>query len=46
MQEVENQAVLQPRLDTRFVMSLNGIAVLALGIAPGWLWLLWAQLLP
>jgi len=36
----EDQAVLQASADTRLVLSLNGAAVLALGIAPGWLWAL------
>ena len=36
----EDQAVLQASTDTRVVLSLNGIAVLALGIVPGWLWAL------
>jgi len=39
-EEAEDQAVLQAKPDARLVMSLNGIAVLALGIAPGWLWAL------
>jgi NADH-quinone oxidoreductase subunit N len=33
----EDRAVLQANTDTRLVLSLNAIAVLALGIAPGWL---------
>ena len=33
----EDQAVLQASTDTRLVLSLNSIAVLALGIMPGWL---------
>jgi NADH-quinone oxidoreductase subunit N len=36
----EDQAVLQASRDTRLVLSLNGVAVLALGIVPGWLWAL------
>ena len=36
----EDQAVLQVSNDTRLVLSLNGLAVLALGIVPGWLWAL------
>jgi len=36
----EDQAVLQSSTDTRLVLSLNAIAVLALGIVPGWLWAL------
>jgi len=39
-EEAEDQAVLQAKPDARVVMSLNGIAVLALGIVPGWLWAL------
>jgi len=39
-EEAEDRAVLQASLDTRLVMSLNGIATLALGIVPGWLWAL------
>jgi NADH-quinone oxidoreductase subunit N len=37
-EEPEDLSVLQANTDTRVVMSLNGVAVLALGIAPGWLW--------
>ena len=33
----DDKSVFQAQLDTRLVLSLNGIAVLALGIAPGWL---------
>ena len=36
-EEGEDQAVLQANVDTRLVLSLNSVAVLALGIAPGWL---------
>ena len=39
-EEAEDQAVLQAKPDARLVMSLNGVAVLALGIVPGWLWAL------
>ncbi len=39
-EEPEDLAVLQANTDTRLVMSLNGVAVLALGIVPGWLWAL------
>jgi len=39
-EEGEDQAVLQAGYDTRLVLSLNGVAVLALGIVPGWLWAL------
>jgi NADH-quinone oxidoreductase subunit N len=33
----EDQAVLQASLDTKVILSLNSVAVLALGILPGWL---------
>ena len=33
----EDSSVFQANLDTRAVLSVNGIAVLALGIMPGWL---------
>jgi NADH-quinone oxidoreductase subunit N len=39
-EEAEDQAVLQAGADTRLVLSLNSLAVLALGIVPGWLWAL------
>ena len=39
-EESEDKAVLQASTDTRLVLSLNGLAVLALGIVPGWLWAL------
>ena len=39
-EEGEDKAVLQAGNDTRVVLSLNGLAVLALGIVPGWLWAL------
>jgi len=39
-EQPEDLAVLQANADTRLVMSLNGVAVLALGIVPGWLWAL------
>ena len=41
-EEAEDQAVLQAGTDTRLIMSLNGVATLALGIVPGWLWALCA----
>ena len=41
-EDAEDQAVLQASVDTRLVMSLNGVATLALGIVPGWLWALCA----
>jgi NADH-quinone oxidoreductase subunit N len=34
---VEDKSVFQAEFDTRLVLSLNGVAVLALGIVPGWL---------
>jgi len=43
-EEAEDMAVLQSSADTRVVLSLNGIAVLALGIVPGWLWALCSQI--
>ena len=36
-EDAEDQAVLQASTDTRLVLSLNSLAVLALGIMPGWL---------
>jgi len=44
-EEAEDQAVLQASVDTRLVLSLNGVAVLALGIFPGWLWVLCIQVI-
>ena len=44
-EEAEDQAVLQSSADTRLVLSLNGVAVLALGIMPGWLWVLCLQVI-
>jgi NADH-quinone oxidoreductase subunit N len=41
----EDQAVLQANTDTRLVLSLNAIAVLALGIVPGWLMALCIEIL-
>lgn len=35
--EAEDHAVFQPNVDMRVVLSANGVAVLALGIVPGWL---------
>jgi NADH-quinone oxidoreductase subunit N len=37
-EEGEDKAVLQASTDTRLVLSANCLAVLALGIVPGWLW--------
>ena len=36
-EEAEDKAVLQASTETRVVLSLNSVAVLALGIVPGWL---------
>lgn len=36
-EEAEDKAVIQASNDTRLVLSANSVAVLALGIAPGWL---------
>ena len=33
----EDKSVIQAQLDTRVVLSLNGVAVLLLGLSPGWL---------
>jgi NADH-quinone oxidoreductase subunit N len=44
-EEAEDKAVLQASTDTRFVLSLNSLAVLALGIVPGWLMALCIQVL-
>ena len=44
-EEAEDQAVLQASTDTRLVLSLNSVAVLALGIVPGWLLALCVQIL-
>jgi NADH-quinone oxidoreductase subunit N len=41
----EDTSVFQAGLDTRVVLSMNGIAILALGIAPGWLLTLCIQVL-
>ncbi len=41
----EDQAALQSSTDTRLILSLNCIAVLALGIVPGWLWALCVEIL-
>jgi NADH-quinone oxidoreductase subunit N len=44
-EENEDQARLQCSTDTRLVLSLNAMALLALGIVPGWLWALCVQIL-
>jgi NADH-quinone oxidoreductase subunit N len=36
-ESAEDRAILQAKVDTRFVLSLNGLAVLAVGLMPGWL---------
>jgi NADH-quinone oxidoreductase subunit N len=33
----EDRAILQANVDTRFILSLNGLAVLGIGLMPGWL---------
>jgi NADH-quinone oxidoreductase subunit N len=35
-QSEEDRAILQAKVDTRFVLSLNGLAVLAIGLMSGW----------
>jgi NADH-quinone oxidoreductase subunit N len=44
-EEAEDKAVLQASNDTRLVLSLNSLAVLGLGIVPGWLLALCIQIL-
>ncbi|MCH9005306.1 MAG: NADH-quinone oxidoreductase subunit NuoN [Proteobacteria bacterium] len=44
-EEATDRAVLQASTDTRLVLSLNSMAVLALGIVPGWLLALCVQIL-
>jgi len=44
-EEGEDRAVLQASTDTRLVLSLNSLAVLALGILPGWLLAICIQVL-
>jgi NADH-quinone oxidoreductase subunit N len=44
-EDATDQAVIQASTDTQLVLSLNGLAVLALGILPGWLWALCLQVL-
>ena len=36
-ESAEDQSALQAKMDTRFILSLNGLAVLAVGLMPGWL---------
>ena len=45
LEEGDDQAVLQANTDTRLILSLNSVAVLALGIVPGWLLALCASIL-
>ena len=44
-EKAEDQAVLQAATDTRLVLTLNSLAVLALGIVPGWLLTLCIQVI-
>ncbi len=44
-EEAEDKAVLQASSDTKLVLSLNSLAVLALGIVPGWLLAICIQIL-
>ena len=44
-EDAVDKAVLQASVDMRLVLSLNGLAVLGLGILPGWLWSLCLQVL-
>lgn len=44
-EDAVDKAVLQASVDTRLVLSLNGLAVLGLGILPGWLWTLCIQVI-
>ena len=41
----EDKSVFQASLDTRLVLSLNGLAILVLGIVPGWLMTLCIQVM-
>ena len=45
-EEALDKALLQASLDTRVLMSVNGLAVLGLGLLPGGLWSLCLQVLP
>ncbi len=44
-EKAEDQAILQAGRDTRLLLSLNSVAVLALGIMPGWLMAMCIQIL-
>ena len=41
--KAEDRSVFQANMDTRVILSLNGVAVLVLGIVPGWLLTLCAE---
>ena len=41
--KAEDRSVFQAKMDTRVILSLNGVAVLVLGIVPGWLLTLCAE---
>ncbi len=43
--KAEDRSVFQADVDTRVVLSLNGVAILALGIVPGWLMALCVQVI-
>jgi len=43
--EAEDRSVFQAGKDTQLVLSLNGVAILALGIIPGWLMTLCIQVM-
>ena len=43
--DAEDQSVFQASADMRVVLSLNGVAVLGLGIVPGWLLILCMQVM-
>ena len=44
-EENADQHALQTSTDTRLILSLNAVTLLALGIVPGWLWALCVQVL-
>jgi NADH-quinone oxidoreductase subunit N len=43
--KAEDRSVFQADMDTRVILSLNGVAVLVLGIVPGWLLTLCVQVI-
>jgi NADH-quinone oxidoreductase subunit N len=43
--KAEDRSVFQADMDTRVILSLNGVAVLVLGIVPGWLLALCVQVI-